>query len=342
MCGCQDKRVEQSRALLDRFAVVVNYPTKARQIERDPITNVGIVAPARRKEHCPDRDQQKWRDREECDAAKRGHPDRLFGRSRKSIAPCAACFPVRVFRVAPAHAHLSLAIVCPMANEAATAVPFVREVLEHCRDFRETRMLVVLDNVSRDNTRQLMEEMAATTPELEVIWAPENRSIADAYLRGHREALARGADWILEIDAGFSHQPSDIPRLFAKMDEGYDCVFGSRFLPGGSLKDSSLGHRLVSRGGGLLTNLLLGTKLHDMTSGFQLFSRSALDMILTRGIRARGPFFQTEMKTYCRRLRIAEVPIQYGSASHHVGRRAITDALSNLGRLFGLRLLGRI
>ncbi|MGZ5522237.1 MAG: glycosyltransferase family 2 protein [Chthoniobacterales bacterium] len=244
--------------------------------------------------------------------------------------------------MAARRADLSLAVVCPMANEADTAVQFVGEVLEHCRGFRETKMLVVLDHVSTDNTRQLIEELARTTPEVEVIWAPENRGIADAYVRGHREALARGADWILEIDAGFSHQPSDIPLLLARMEEGYDCVFGSRFSPGGSLKDSSLGHYLVSYGGTFLTNLLLGTKLHDMTSGFQLFSRAAVDMILRRGIHARGPFFQTEMKTYCRRLRIAEVPIQYSSASHHVGRKAISDALSNLGRLFGLRLLGQV
>ena len=244
--------------------------------------------------------------------------------------------------VARARADLSLVVVCPMANESATAVDFVHAVLDRCRGFRETKMLVVLDRISTDNTRALMDDVARATPELEVIWAPENRGIADAYLRGHREALARGADWILEIDAGFSHQPSDIPILFAKMDEGYDCVFGSRFSAGGSLTDSSFGHYLVSYGGTFLTNLLLGTKLHDMTSGFQLFSRAALEMILRRGIRSRGPFFQTEMKTHCRRLHIAEVPIQYSSASHHVGRKAISDALGNLIRLFGLRLLGRV
>lgn len=261
-------------------------------------------------------------------------------RSRLRLAPrrllCA------YLRMASARAQLTLAIVCPMANEADNAVEFVRAVLDQCRDFCSTKMLVVLDRVSTDSTRALMEELARTTPELEVIWAPENRCIADAYLCGHREALARGANWILEIDAGFSHQPSDMPALFAKMEEGYDCVFGSRFSPGGSLTNSSLGHRLVSYGGTFLTNLLLGTKLYDMTSGFQLFSRGALEMILQRGIRARGPFFQTEMKTYCRRLRIAEVPIQYSSASHHVGRRAISDALRNLSRLFALRLLGRV
>ncbi len=175
-----------------------------------------------------------------------------------------------------------------------------------------------------------------------MVWAPENRGVVDAYVRGYCEALALQADWILEIDAGFSHQPSDIPSFFEKMTEGYDCVFGSRFCPGGSLTDSSRKRFWISWGGTFLTNLLLGTKLHDMTSGFQLFTRSALQMVLDRGIKSRGPFFQTEMKTYCRHLRIAEVPIHYRAASHAVGRKAIVDAVSNLWRLFQLRLIREV
>ena len=83
---------------------------------------------------------------------------------------------------------------------------------------------------------------------------------------------------------------------------GNDCVFGSRFTQGAA----NLGtpwRRTVSRGGTLLTNLLLGTRLTDMTSGFELFTRDALEHVLARGIRSRGPFFQTEIKAHCRDLR---------------------------------------
>jgi dolichol-phosphate mannosyltransferase len=131
-----------------------------------------------------------------------------------------------------------------------------------------------------------------------------------------------------------------MPGLFAKMEEGYDCVFGSRFCEGGSIQESSLLRYWVSYGGTFLTNLLLGTKLHDMTSGFELFTRDALQFVLQQGIRSRGPFFQTEIKAYCRRLHIAEVPIRYRAASHAVGRAAVKDALKNLWRLFRLRLAG--
>jgi hypothetical protein len=163
--------------------------------------------------------------------------------------------------------------------------------------------------------------------------------VADAYVRGYREALAAGCDWILEIDAGFSHEPSDIGTFLEAMAEGRDCVFGSRFGAGGR----NLGTRrrqLISRGGTALTNALLGTELTDMTSGFQLFTRATLETILAKGISSKGPFFQTEMKIHCRNLRLVEIPIRYNAGSHRVGRRAITESLVNLSRLFRRRLAG--
>ncbi|HKC63017.1 MAG TPA: glycosyltransferase, partial [Pyrinomonadaceae bacterium] len=179
-------------------------------------------------------------------------------------------------------------------------------------------------------------------PELVVVWSPENMSVVDAYVRGYREAIGAGCDWILEMDAGFSHQPSDIPQFFDHMLEGYDCVFGSRFCKGGAVTESSAKREIISRGGTLLANLLLGTKLKDMTSGFEMFTRSALSEILKKGIRSRGPFFQTEIKAYCRRLSIIEVPIQYRVASHPISNTAIKDSFSNLWRLFRLRLQGQL
>ena len=139
--------------------------------------------------------------------------------------------------------------------------------------------------------------------------APENRCVVDAYIRGYREALASGAEWILEIDGGFSHDPGNIPQFFPYMAQNYDCVFGSRFTNGGSITSRSLGRRVVSWGGTLLTNALIGTKLTDMTSGFEMFRRDVLQNVLDRGIHSQAHFFQTEIKVHCRNLKIAEVPI---------------------------------
>ena len=230
-------------------------------------------------------------------------------------------------------AAIRLGIVTPMANEADTAERFVFEVLGHCDAFKSATMFVVLDNATHDNTRQLLETMALTEPRLKVVWAPENRCAVDAYVRGYREALAAGCDWILEIDGGFSHQPSDIPKFFDKLGEGYDCIFGTRFGLGGSITDSSLKRRIVSRGGTLLTNLLLGTHLTDMTSGFQFFSHDALQMIVEHGIESRAHFFQTEMKVMCRDLRVVEVPIHYRSASPRLKGSAVTEAFRQLWKL---------
>ncbi|QOY91868.1 glycosyltransferase [Paludibaculum fermentans] len=229
-----------------------------------------------------------------------------------------------------------------MANEGHNASRFVTAVLEHCAGFRSAAFFAVLDRATTDNTRQILETLAASEPRLRVVWAPENRCVVDAYVRGYREALQSGADWILEIDAGFSHQPSDIPRFFETMAQGYECVFGSRFMPSGRMTDGSLKRYVISRGGTVLSNLLLGTRLSDMTSGFELFSRQALESLLERGIQSRAHFFQTEIKTYCRNLRIAEVPIHYHAPSPRLGSSALKDSFRQLWRLFRLRLKGEL
>jgi dolichol-phosphate mannosyltransferase len=230
-----------------------------------------------------------------------------------------------------------------MANEAATALAFVDAVLGECakHPFRSVTLFAVVDRASDDDTRGVLERHRAVQPELQVVWAPETRGVADAYVRGYREAVAAGCDWILEIDAGFSHEPSDIGAFVDAMASGHDCVFGSRFIEGGR-NLATVRRRLISRGGTALTNLLLGTELTDMTSGFQLFTRAALEQVLAKGIRSKGPFFQTEVKTHCRNLRVAEIPIRYNAGSHTVGRRAVVESFGNLWLLFRRRLSGEL
>jgi len=223
-----------------------------------------------------------------------------------------------------------------MANEGDKAVAFCKEVLQQCLGFKEVTFFAVFDRVNKDSSLDQMRELEQTEPRLRVLWAPENRCVVDAYLRGYKEALDSGCDWILEIDAGFSHQPSEIPQFFDAMEQGMDCVFGSRFI--GRFEKSSLKRRFVSWGGTVLTNLLLGTRQTDMTSGFELFSRETLIMAINRGIQSRAHFFQTEIKTYCRNLKFVEVPITYRAASPRLGMKAVKEAFWQLWRLFQLRL----
>lgn len=237
---------------------------------------------------------------------------------------------------------INLGIVCPMANEHSTAVEFINQVLQQCRDFASVKFFAVFDNTCKDGTFDLLENLDNKPPQLQLIFSPENNCVVDAYIRGYKDALNANCDWILEIDAGFSHQPSEIPQFFEKMAQGYDCVFGSRFTEGGKFTDAPLSRRFISYAGSILTNLLLGTKLKDMTSGFEMFTNSALKQILEKGINSKGHFFQTEIKAYCRNFRTIEVPIHYSSPSQNVSGGIILDAFSNLFRLFQKRITGKL
>lgn len=237
---------------------------------------------------------------------------------------------------------VNLGIVCPMANEGDEAVAFCRAVLEECPGFQSVTFFAVFDRVTRDSSLDQMRDLEQREPRLRVVWAPENRCVVDAYLRGYKESLAAGCDWILEIDAGFSHQPCDIPRFFEAMDKGMDCVFGSRFLSEGGFERSSLNRHFVSWGGTALANLLLGTRQTDMTSGFEMFTRQTLQMLLDRGIESRAHFFQTEIKTYCRKLKFVEVPITYRAASPRLSSSSLREAFRQLWRLYQLRLNGEL
>jgi dolichol-phosphate mannosyltransferase len=243
-------------------------------------------------------------------------------------------------RISPGGIESTIAVVTPMANEKQTAELFLRELMTVMEGIGPFIIFVVFDNACTDGTVDLVKARFHDDRRVHVIWAPENVCVVDAYVRGYLEALASGADRILEIDAGFSHRPSEIHKLVRAMEMGHDCVFGSRFCPGGQLRNASTLQYVMSRGGTLLTNLLIGTRLHDMTSGFQLFRRAALQRILTTNLRSRGPFFQTEMKIRARKMKIVEIPICYTATPSTTSIGAAFDALKVLLMLSGLRLIG--
>jgi len=236
--------------------------------------------------------------------------------------------------------NYTLAIVCPMANEQESARQFTLDLLNRCSGFKSIEMFAVLDNTCRDDTKTIMQALACDESRLHVIWAPENRSVVDAYMRGYQETLASKADWILEIDAGYSHSPDDLTHFFPHIHPETDCVFGSRFCPGGSISNSSFERLLISKLGSISSRWLLGVHLSDMTSGYEMFRRETLQAVVDRGIVSRGHFFQTEIKAYCRNMRWVEVPIHYQNASGHVPQAALNDAFKGLLRLFSLRLRG--
>lgn len=229
------------------------------------------------------------------------------------------------------HRSQRLAVVSPLANERGTIDEFVRRVLAQIGE--DDRLIVVFDSACTDGTVDRARELAAREPRLVVVFAPENRSVVDAYFRGYREALAGGFDWILEMDGGLSHVPEEIPRFVDAMRKGYDYAGGCRFTDGGSF-DGPWSRYLLSRGGTWLTNFLIGTRMPDMTSGFECFTRGTLERVVDEGVESRAHFFQTEIRALMHEVRWVDVPINYACPSDSVGKSSIADAFRSLRALY--------
>ena len=233
------------------------------------------------------------------------------------------------------------ALVVPMANEESEFTAFAAEVTKVLDRLESGTVYLVVDTVSRDHTLDLCRELSEKDGRFKTLWAPENRNVVDAYLRGYRVAYNAGHDIIIEMDAGLSHDPRAIPMFLRVLNEGNECAFGSRFINGGSMSDSPLKRRMLSRCGTILSNLLLGTSLYDMTSGFQGFHAAVVGTFLNHTLLSKAHFYQTELRYLLRKHRYAEIPIHYKAPSPRVSRSAITNSLSVLAHYTWRRVTRR-
>jgi dolichol-phosphate mannosyltransferase len=200
-------------------------------------------------------------------------------------------------------------LVLPTYNEAENIERIVRAARGHLRD--GDRILVVDDN-SPDGTGAIADRLALELDGVEVLHRPEKQGLGRAYLAGFGRALDAGADLVLEMDADFSHDPADLPRLIAAAANA-DLVLGSRYVEGGSVTDWGLLRRLVSRGGSWYARMLLGVTVRDLTGGFKCFRRSVLEALDLERVHADGYGFQIEL-TYLAitaGFRVAEIPIVF-------------------------------
>jgi dolichol-phosphate mannosyltransferase len=232
------------------------------------------------------------------------------------------------------------ALVIPMANEEPDFEEFVSALRQMLDFLRSGVVYFVVDKVSKDNTLAMCRALSAEDPRFVTIWSPENRNVVDAYVRGYREALAHGHDYIIEMDAGLSHDPRAIPMFLRVLNEGNECAFGSRFINGGSIWQSSLKRTFLSRTGTILSNILLGTRMRDMTSGFQGFHRNVVSQFLEFPLLSKAHFYQTELRYLLRHKRYIEVPIHYRAPSPSVSRKAILNSISVLCHYAFRRLTG--
>jgi dolichol-phosphate mannosyltransferase len=219
------------------------------------------------------------------------------------------------------------AIIIPLANEAKDFTPFITELKIALKKISHAKIFLIVDRASIDNTLFLCRELSQQDSRFITIWAPENKNVVDAYLRGFKEAYAAGFEWIIEMDAGLSHQPKDLLAFINELQKGYDCVFGSRHILGGSNSESPLFRRFLSKGGTMLSNVFLGTRLKDMTSGFQGFHRQIVEKFMNYPFLSIAHFYQTELRYLLRDYKSIEVPIQYASPSPRVNWKSIINSI---------------
>ncbi len=227
-----------------------------------------------------------------------------------------------------------------MANEEADFKPFIEMVNFVINELNPGNIYFIIDNASKDRTLDLCQELSAKDPRYVTVWAPENRNVVDAYVKGLRVAYEAGHEIIIEMDAGLSHDPRAIPMFLRVLNEGNECAFGSRFINGGSMGDSPFKRRLLSKTGTVLANILLGTRLHDMTSGYQGFHRDVVAKIINHDFKSKAHFYQTELRYLLRKRRNYEVPIHYQAPSPRVSQNAIKNAYQTLFYYFFQRLTG--
>jgi dolichol-phosphate mannosyltransferase len=234
--------------------------------------------------------------------------------------------------------RFNFGVVIPMANEQEDFHPFVLSLKEVLNLLECGKVYFVVDKVSKDNTLELCKNLEATDSRFVTVWAPENKNVVDAYINGYKEALKNHHEIIIEMDAGLSHDPKALPLFLRVLNEGNECAFGSRFINGGSIGDSNWKRTFLSKFGTFISNLLLGTKMFDMTSGYQGFHANIVEKFVEYGLLSKAHFYQTELRYLLRKSRYAEIPIHYRAPSPSVSKKAIYNSFSVLFHYFMLRL----
>ena len=206
----------------------------------------------------------------------------------------------------------SICVCIPTYNEAENLERLVHAVFAASGRLNVAATLLVIDDNSPDGTGMIADRLAEADPRVTVLHRAEKSGIGPAYVAGFAYATAQDVDAVLQMDCDFSHDPADIGRLVAGL-ENADLVLGSRYVGGGAVKNWPLRRRLISRGGCWYARTVLGVDIRDLTGGFKCFRREALTALLIGDSRVSGYGFQIEMTYRALRagMRVLEVPITF-------------------------------
>ena len=212
---------------------------------------------------------------------------------------------------------MATTVVVPTYNEAES-LPALVEAL-YALDLPDLRMLVV-DDSSPDGTGRIAEKLGerlrrSGEPFVRVLHRPQKQGLGRAYVAGMTRALEEGADFVVQMDADFSHEPTEIPKMLEAIERtGAGVVIGSRYVPGGSLDpDWTRARRLLSVWANLYARTILRMEVRDITAGFKLWRREALLAVDLAQITSDGYAFQIEMNWEVQRrgYEIVEIPIYF-------------------------------
>ena len=203
-------------------------------------------------------------------------------------------------------------LVLPTFNEAQNIEPIVHAVLPRLAEASPEHTLLVVDDSSPDGTGAIADRLARENDSVEVLHRAGKEGLGRAYLHGFAHALEGGAERVMEMDADFSHDPADVPRLI-EASEDADLVLGSRYVEGGGVSGWEWHRRLLSRGGCWYARTILGVPVRDLTGGFKCFRRPVLETLDFADVQSDGYGFQIEMTYRALRagFRVKEIPITF-------------------------------
>jgi dolichol-phosphate mannosyltransferase len=203
-------------------------------------------------------------------------------------------------------------LILPTYNEVENVEAMVRAASEVLKGATDGAFhILVVDDGSPDGTGEIADRLASEQDWMKVLHRTEKNGIGPAYLAGFRYALDHGAEFVMEMDCDFSHDPADLARLLGALDQGADLALGSRYVPGGGVADWGLLRRVISQGGSTYARLILGLSIRDLTGGFKCFRREVLEAIHFDSVRSQGYAFQVELtyRAVEAGFRVVEVPI---------------------------------
>jgi dolichol-phosphate mannosyltransferase len=228
-------------------------------------------------------------------------------------------------------------VVMPTYNEADNLVQMVAELMTLELDGLET---LIIDDNSPDGTGQIADDLAAQyANRVHVVHRQGKMGLGTAYITGFRYALDAGVDYVIQMDADFSHSPSHLPHLLERIQE-CDVVIGSRYVPEGRVDEKwSPWRRFLSWGGNFYARVITGLRIHDTTGGFRCFRRQALLALDLDRIRSEGYAFQIEVAYACQRkgLRLCEIPIYFEDRSMGLSKMSSRIILEAVWRVWQMR-----